>query len=157
MLKSVEIPGYSFLDCILLAAIPSSSLAGQHQRLQSMRFVRANVKTLIRRLLTAAQSYPRSYRLPYRYPRYGVKISGHIFLPWIHRVVALMKRCGLGLSGCAAAHRLRISTICLPIAYLRFRPARTRSKPCARARLSHHPTSLLGFVGREHIPRKGVS
>src|SRR6202035_5683654 len=58
-------------------------------------FVRANVKTGTTLLTDGHSSYPGL--TDYRHdPRTVGKMAGHIVLPWIHRVFALMKRWGLG-------------------------------------------------------------
>src|SRR6476659_4900609 len=72
-----------------LAAIPDNSAASIEA------FVRANVKTGTTLLTDGHRSYPGL--TDYRHdPRTVGKMAGHIVLPWIHRVFALMKRWGLG-------------------------------------------------------------
>src|SRR5258708_2105186 len=74
---------------IRLAAIPDNSAASIEA------FVRANVKTGTTLLTDGHRSYPGL--TDYRHdPRTVGKMAGHIVLPWIHRVFALMKRWGLG-------------------------------------------------------------
>jgi predicted RNA-binding Zn-ribbon protein involved in translation (DUF1610 family) len=74
---------------IRLAAIPDDSAASIEA------FVRANVKTGTTLLTDGHRSYPGL--TDYRHdPRTVGKMAGHIVLPWIHRVFALMKRWGLG-------------------------------------------------------------
>ena len=74
---------------IRLAAIPDNSAASIET------FVRANVKTGTTLLTDGHRSYPGL--TDYRHdPRTVGKMAGHIVLPWIHRVFALMKRWGLG-------------------------------------------------------------
>src|SRR5204862_1931887 len=89
---------------IRLAAIPDNS-AGSIEA-----FVRANVKTGTTLLTDGHGSYPGL--TDYRHdPRTVGKMAGHIVLPWIHRVFALMKRWGLApIMGCAASTSTRIST-----------------------------------------------
>src|SRR5258707_3263 len=89
---------------IRLAAIPDNSAASIEA------FVRANVKTGTTLLTDGHRSYP---GLPdYRHdPRTVGKMAGHIVLPWVHRVFALMKRGGSApIMGCAASTSTRIST-----------------------------------------------
>src|SRR5215475_1749002 len=74
---------------IRLAAIPDNSAASIEA------FVRANVKTGTTLLTDGHRSYPGL--TDYRHdPRTVGKMAGHIVLPWIHRVFALMKRWALG-------------------------------------------------------------
>ena len=95
---------------IRLAAIPDNSAASIEA------FVRANVKTGTTLLTDGHRSYPGL--TDYRHdPRTVGKMAGHIVLPWIHRVFALMKRWGLGSYHGAApqAHRYVSQRVCLPI------------------------------------------
>jgi predicted RNA-binding Zn-ribbon protein involved in translation (DUF1610 family) len=100
--------GAKYLDTrsgrIRLAAIRDNSAASIEA------FVRANVKTGTTLLIDGHRSYPGL--TDYRHdPRTVGKMAGHIVLPWIHRVFALMKRWGLGtIMGCAASTSTRIST-----------------------------------------------
>src|SRR4051794_20895381 len=89
---------------IRLAAIPDNSAASIEA------FVRANVKTGTTLLTDGHRSYPGL--TDYRHdPRTVGKMAGHIVLPWIHRVFALMKRWGSAhIMGCAASTSTRIST-----------------------------------------------
>src|SRR5438094_5684840 len=74
---------------IRLAAIPDNSAASIEA------FARANVKPGTTLLTDGHRSYPGL--TDYRHdPRTVGKMAGHIVLPWIHRVFALMKRWGLG-------------------------------------------------------------
>ena len=80
-------------------------------------------------------------------PRTVGKMAGHIVLPWIHRVFALMKRWGLApIMGCAASTSTRISTS-LSSDTIGASTGTSRSKPC-----SGSPRTI---VGRDN-PRKGV-
>jgi hypothetical protein len=125
-----------------LAAIPDNSAASIEA------FVRANVKTGTTLLTDGHRSYPGL--TDYRHdPRTVGKMAGHIVLPWIHRVFALMKRWGLGtyprhLSWTAPqAHRHLSQRVCLPIqsALLPARLVRNH----ARARLAPSPDELSPY------------
>jgi len=92
--------------------------------------VRANVKTGTTLLTDWHRSYPGL--TDYRYdPRTAGKMAGHVVLPWVHRVFALMKRWGLG-----TYHGLRRKHIDTYLNEFVFRYNRrstgtSRSKPCS--------------------------
>jgi ISXO2 transposase-like protein len=133
---------------IRLAAIPDNSAASIET------FVRANVKTGTTLLTDGHRSYPRL--TDYRHdPRTVGKMAGHVVLPWIHRVFALMKRWGLGapIMGCAANTSTPISTSLSSdtIGFYRHVSFETMLGLASH----HHPTSYGDIVGRDN-PRKGV-
>jgi len=100
---------------IRLAAIPDNSAASIEA------FVRANVKTGTTLLTDGHRSYPGL--TDYRHdPRTVGKMAGHIVLPWIHRVFALM--------GCAASTSTRIS-MSLSSDTIGASTDTSRSKPCS--------------------------
>jgi len=115
--------------------------------------VRANVKTGTTLLTDGHRSYPGL--TDYRHdPRTVGKMAGHIVLPWIHRVFALMKRWGSApIMAAPQAHRHVSQRVCLPIqsALLPTRLVRNH----ARARLTPSPDELLGYR-RARQSRKGV-
>src|SRR5438067_2186941 len=133
---------------IRLAAIPDNSAASIEA------FVRANVKTGTTLLTDGHRSYPGL--TDYRHdPRTVGKMAGHIVLPWIHRVFALMKRWGLG-----TYHGLRRKHIDTYLNEFVFRYNRRFYRHVSfetRVGLAshHHPTSYWDIVGRDN-PRKGV-
>ena len=133
---------------IRLAAIPDNSAASIEA------FVRANVKTGTTLLTDGHRSYPGL--TDYRHdPRTVGKMAGHIVLPWIHRVFALMKRWGLG-----TYHGLRRKHIDTYLNEFVFRYNRRFYRHVSFETLlglaSHHlPTSYWDIVGRDN-PRKGV-
>ena len=82
-------------------------------------------------------------------------MAGHIVLPWIHRVFALMKRWGLG-----TYHGLRRKHIDTYLNEFVFRYNRRFYRHVSFETLlglasHHHPTSYWDIVGRDN-PRKGV-
>jgi hypothetical protein len=82
-------------------------------------------------------------------------MAGHIVLPWIHRVFALMKRWGLG-----TYHGLRRKHIDTYLNEFVFRYNRRFYRHVSFETMlglaSHrHPTSYWDIVGRDN-PRKGV-
>jgi hypothetical protein len=101
--------------------------------------VRANVKIGTTLLTDGRRSSPGP--ADYRHdPRPVGKMAGHIVLPWIHRVFALMKRWGLGTyhglrrkhidTGCAASASTPISTS-LSSDTIGASTGTSRSKPCS--------------------------
>jgi transposase-like protein len=133
---------------IRLAAIPDNSAASIEA------FVRANVKTGTTLLTDGHRSYPGL--TDYRHdPRTVGKMAGHIVLPWIHRVFALMKRWGLG-----TYHGLRRKHIDTYLNEFVFRYNRRFYRHVSFETMlglasHHHPTSYWDIVGRDN-PRKGV-
>src|SRR5882672_6315696 len=133
---------------ICLAAIPDNSAASIEA------FVRANVKTGTTLLTDGHRSYPGL--TDYRHdPRTVGKMAGHIVLPWIHRVFALMKRWGLG-----TYHGLRRKHIDTYLNEFVFRYNRRFYRHVSFETMlglasHHHPTSYWDIVGRDN-PRKGV-
>ena len=109
---------------IRLAAIPDNSAVSIEA------FVRANVKTGTTLLTDGHRSYPGL--TDYRHdPRTVGKMAGHIVLPWIHRVLALMKRWGLGTyHGLRRKHIERISTS-LSSDTIGASTGTSHSKPCS--------------------------
>jgi predicted RNA-binding Zn-ribbon protein involved in translation (DUF1610 family) len=88
-------------------------------------------------------------------PRTVGKMAGHIVLPWIHRVFALMKRWGLG-----TYHGLRRKHIDTYLNEFVFRYNRRFYRHVSFETMlglasHHHPTSYWDIVGRDN-PRKGV-
>jgi hypothetical protein len=82
-------------------------------------------------------------------------LAGHIVLPWIHRVFALMKRWGLG-----TYHGLRRKHVDTYLNEFVFRYNRrfyrhVSFETMLGLALHHHPTSYWDIVGRDN-PRKGV-
>ena len=82
-------------------------------------------------------------------------MAGHIVLPWIHRVLALMKRWGLG-----TYHGLRRKHIDTYLNEFVFRYNRRFYRHVSFETLlelasHHHPSSYWDIVGRGN-PRKGV-
>ena len=133
---------------IRLAAIPDNSAASIEA------FVRANVKTGTTLLTDGHRSYPGL--TDYRHdPRTLGKMAGHIVLPWIHRVFALLKRWGLG-----TYHRLRRKHIDTYLNEFVFRYDRRFYRHVSLETMlglasHHHPTSYWDIIGRDN-PRKGV-
>jgi hypothetical protein len=133
---------------IRLTAIPDNSAASIEA------FVRANVKTGTTLLTDGHRSYPGL--TDYRHdPRTVGKMAGHIVLPWIHRVFALMKRWGLG-----TYHGLRRKHIDTYLNEFVFRYNRRFYRHVSFETMlglasHHHPTSYWDIVGRDN-PRKGV-
>ena len=133
---------------IRLAAIPDNSAASIEA------FVRANVKTGTTLLTDGHRSYPGL--TDYRHdPRTVGKMAGHIVLPWVHRVFALMKRWGLG-----TYHGLRSKHIDSYLNEFVFRYNRrfyrhVSFETILRLASHYHPTSYWDIVGRDN-PRKGV-
>jgi len=109
---------------IRLAAIPDNSAASIEA------FVRANVKTGTTLLTDGHRSYPGL--TDYRHdPRTVGKMAGHVVLPWIHRVFALMKRWGLGTyHGLRRKHIDSISTS-LSSDTIGASTGTSRSRPCS--------------------------
>src|SRR5205823_8177873 len=82
-------------------------------------------------------------------------VAGHIVLPWIHRVFALMKRWGLG-----TYHGLRRRHIDTYLNEFVFRYNRRFYRHVSFETIlglasHHHPKSYWDIVGRDN-PRKGV-
>src|SRR5499426_2390040 len=133
---------------IRLAAIPDNSAASIEA------FVRANVKTGTTLLTDGHRSYPGL--TDYRHdPRTVGKMAGHIVLPWIHRVFALMKRWALG-----TYHGLRRKHIDTYLNEFVFRYNRRFYRHVSFETVlglasHHHPTSYWDIVGRDN-PRKGL-
>jgi transposase-like protein len=133
---------------IRLAAIPDNSAASIEA------FVRANVKTGTTLLTDGHRSYPGL--TDYRHdPRTVGKMAGHIVLPWIHRVFALMKRWGLG-----TYHGLRRKHLDTYLNEFVFRYNRRFYRHVSFETMlglasHHHPTSYWDIIGRDN-PRKGV-
>jgi predicted RNA-binding Zn-ribbon protein involved in translation (DUF1610 family)/transposase-like protein len=133
---------------IRLAAIPDNSAASIEA------FVRANVKPGTTLLTDGHRSYPGL--TDYRHdPRTVGKMAGHIVLPWIHRVFALMKRWGLG-----TYHGLRRKHLDTYLNEFVFRYNRRFYRHVSFETMlglasHHHPTSYWDIVGRDN-PRKGV-
>ena len=133
---------------IRLAAIPDNSAASIEA------FVRANVKTGTTLLTDGHRSYPGL--TDYRHdPRTVGKMAGHIVLPWIHRVFALMKRWALG-----TYHGLRRKHIDTYLNEFVFRYNRRFYRHVSFETMlglasHHHPKSYWDIVGRDN-PRKGV-
>src|SRR6202171_1957797 len=117
-------------------------------------FVRANVKPGATLLTTGHASYPG--RTDSRHdPRIVGKMAGHVVLPWIHRVFALMKRWGLG-----TYHGLRRKTVDIYLHAFVFPQNRRFYRHVSFETLlglasHHHPTSYWDIIGRDN-PRKGV-
>jgi transposase-like protein len=133
---------------IRLAAIPDNSAASIEA------FVRANVKTGTTLLTDGHRSYPGL--TDYRHdPRTVGKMAGHIVLPWIHRVFALMKRWALG-----TYHGLRRKHIDTYLNEFVFRYNRRFYRHVSFETMlglasRHHPKSYWDIVGRDN-PRKGA-
>jgi len=114
--------------------------------------VRANVKPGTTLLTDGHRSYPGL--TDYRHdPRTVGKMAGHIVLPWIHRVFALMKRWGLG-----TYHGLRRKHIDTYLNEFVFRYNRRFYRHVSFETIlglasHHHPTSYWDIVGRDY-PRK---
>ena len=143
--------GAKYLDTrsgrIGLAAIPDNSVASIEA------FVRANVKTGTTLLTDGHRSYPGL--TDYRHdPRTVGKMGGHIVLPSIHRVFALMKRWGLGTyRGLRRKHiDTYLNEFVLPIqsALLPARLVRNH----ARARLAPSADELLGYHRTRQSPQR---
>jgi hypothetical protein len=132
---------------IRLAAIADNSASIE-------AFVRANVKIGTTLLTDGHRSYPGL--TDYRHdPRTVGKMAGHVVLPWIHRVFALMKRWGLG-----TYHGLRRKHIDTYLNEFVFRYNRRFYRHVSFETMlgfasHHHPTSYWDIVGRDN-PRKGV-
>jgi transposase-like protein len=133
---------------IRLAMIPDNSAASLEA------FVRANVKPGTTLLTDGHASYP-GLSADYRHdPRTVGKMAGHIVLPWIHRVFALMKRWGLG-----TYHGLRRKHVDTYLNEFVFRYNRRfyrhASFETVLGLTAHHaPTSYWDIVGHAN-PRKG--
>ena len=131
---------------IRLAAIPDNSAASIEA------FVRANVKTGTTLLTDGHRSYPGL--TDYRHdPRTVGKMAGHIVLPWIHRVFALMKRWGLGTYH--GLRRKHIDTYLNEFVF-RYNRAFTGSlvRNHARARLAPSADELLGYHRARQSPQR---
>src|SRR6476660_1743235 len=142
--ETSEIPGYS------VWTYPSR---GYPRQLRG--FDRGfNVKTGTTLLTDGHRSYPGL--TDYRHdPRTVGKMAGHIVLPWIHRVFALMKRWGLG-----TYHGLRRKHIDTYLKEFVFRYNRRFYRHVSFETMlglasHHHPTSYWDIIGRDN-PRKGV-
>src|SRR5271163_556363 len=133
---------------IRLAAIPDNSAASIEA------FVRANVKTGTTLLTDGHRSYPGL--TDYRHdPRTVGKMAGHIVLPWIHRVFALMKRWGLGTY--QGLRRKHVDTYLneFVFRYNRRFYRHVSFETMLGLASHHHPTSYWDIVGRDN-PRKGA-
>ena len=108
----------------------------------------------LRSLTDGHRSYPGL--ADYRHdPRTVGKMAGHVVLPWIHRVFALMKRWGLG-----TYHGLRRKHVDTYLNEFVFRYNRRFYRHVSFETMlglasHHHPTSYWDIVGRDN-PRKGV-
>ena len=133
---------------VRLAAIPDNSSASLEA------FVRANVKRGTTLLTDGHKSY--LGLTGYRHdPRTVGKMAGHVPLPWIHRVFALLKRWGLG-----TYHGLRRKHVDTYLNELVFRFNRrfyrhVSFETVLRLASRHDPASYWDIVGRDN-PRKGV-
>jgi hypothetical protein len=113
--------------------------------------VRANVKIGTTLLTDGHRSYPGL--TDYRHdPRTVGKMAGHVVLPWIHRVFALMKRWGLG-----TYHGLRRKHIDTYLNEFVFRYNRRFYRHVSFETMlglaAHHHPSYWDIVGRDN-PRK---
>jgi ISXO2-like transposase domain len=133
---------------IRLAVIADNSAASVEA------FVRANVKRGATLLTDGHASYPGL--ADYRHdPRVVGKMAGHVALPWIHRVFALLKRWGLG-----TYHGLRRRHIDSYLNEFVFRYNRRFYRHVSFETLlgltvQHEPASYWDIVKRDN-PRKGV-
>src|SRR5580700_1254567 len=129
------------------AAIPDNSAASIEA------FVRVNVKTGTTLLTDGHRSYPGL--IDYRHdPRTVGKMAGHLVLPWIHRVFALMKRWGLG-----TYHGLRRKPIDTYLNEFVFRYNRRFYRHVSFETMlvlaSHHETDeLLGYRRARQSPQR---
>ena len=116
-------------------------------------FVRANVKRGTTLLTDGHASYP-GLTGDYRHdPRMVGKMAGHIVLPWIHRVFALMKRWGLG-----TYHGLRRKHVDTYLKEFVFRYNRRFYRHVSFETMlglaaHHEPASYWDIIGRAN-PRK---
>jgi len=127
------------LGRIRLAAIPDNSAASIEAFCADQREDRNDAAH------RRPQIVSRAHRLPTRPAEPSVRWAGHIVLPWIHRVFALMKRWGLGTyHGLRRKHIDHVSQrVCLPIqsALLPARLVRDHARAC----LAPSPDELLGY------------
>jgi predicted RNA-binding Zn-ribbon protein involved in translation (DUF1610 family) len=143
--------GAKYLDTrsgrIRLAMIADNSAASIEA------FVRANVKPGATLLTDGHASYPGL--TDYRHdPRVVGKMAGHVVLPWIHRVFALMKRWGLG-----TYHGLRRKHADTYLNEFVFRYNRRFYRHVSFETMlglaaHHEPASYWDVIGRAN-PRKG--
>lgn len=143
--------GAKYLDTrsgrIRLAMIADNSAASIEA------FVRANVKHGTTLLTDGHASYPGL--TDYRHdPRVVGKMAGHVVLPWIHRVFALMKRWGLG-----TYHGLRRKHVDTYLNEFVFRYNRRFYRHASFETMlglaaHHEPTSYWDIIGRAN-PREG--
>ena len=117
-------------------------------------FVRANVKRGTTLLTDGHASYPglTGYRHD---PRVVGKMAGHVVLPWIHRVFALLKRWSLG-----TYHGLRRKHVDTYLNEFVFRYNRRFYRHVSFETLlglaaQHEPASYWDIINRDN-PRKGV-
>ena len=117
-------------------------------------FVKANVKRGTTLLTDGHASYP-GLSGDYRHdPRTVGKMAGHIVLPWVHRVFALMKRWGLG-----TYHGLRRKHVDTYLEEFVFRYNRRFYRHVSFETMlglaaHHEPMSYWDIAGRAN-PRKG--
>jgi hypothetical protein len=117
-------------------------------------FVRANVKRGTTLLTDGHASYPGL--TDYRHdPRVVGKMAGHVVLPWIHRVFALVKRWGLGTYH--GVRRRHIDTYLNEFVFrYNRRFYRHASFETILGLATHHePASYWDIIGRAN-PRKGT-
>ena len=117
-------------------------------------FVRANVKRATTVITDGHASYPGL--IDYRHdPRVVGKMAGHVVLPWVHRVFALLKRWSLGTyHGLRRRHRntyLNEFVFRYNRRFHRHVSFETQLGLTAR----HEPASYWDIVNRDN-PRKGV-
>ena len=145
--------GAKYLDTrsgrIRLAMITDNSAASIEA------FVQANVKRGTTLLTDGHASYP-GLSGDYRHdPRTVGKMAGHVVLPWIHRVFALLKRWGLG-----TYHGLRRKHVDTYLDEFVFRYNRRFYRHVSFETVlglaaHHEPISYWKIAGRAN-PRKGV-
>ena len=117
-------------------------------------FVRANVKRGTTLITDGHASYPGL--IDYRHdPRVVGKMAGHVVLPWVHRVFALLKRWSLG-----TYHGLRRRHLNTYLNEFVFRYNRRFHRHVSFETLlglaaQHEPASYWDIVNRDN-PRKGV-
>ena len=117
-------------------------------------FVRANVKRGTTLITDGHASYPGL--TDYRHdPRVVGKMAGHVVLPWVHRVFALLKRWSLG-----TYHGLRRRHLNTYLNEFVFRYNRRFHRHVSFETLlglaaQHEPASYWDIVNRDN-PRKGV-
>jgi transposase-like protein len=115
-------------------------------------FVRANVKRGTTLITDGHASYPGL--TDYRHdPRVVGKMAGHVVLPWVHRVFALLKRWSLG-----TYHGLRRRHLYLNEFVFRYNRRFHRHvsfETLLGLAVQHEPASYWDIVNRDN-PRKGV-